>query len=227
MISIAIDGPSGAGKSTVAKATAEKFGYIYIDTGAMYRTVGLFALRNKINIDDAKEDIYPYLDKIDIDIKYKDGVQLMFLNGEDVTEQIRTPEVSQAASKVGAIKCVRQKLVSIQREMSKKSDVIMDGRDIGTNVLPNADIKIYMTALAEKRAERRYKELSEKGIKTSYDEVLRDIIKRDEYDSNRAESPLRVADDAIVFDSTNYDLSQSVKKISEIISERLKNDKNS
>ena len=218
---IAIDGPSGAGKSTIAKAVAAKLNYTYIDTGAMYRAIGLFALENNINIEDGCEDIMPYLDKVEIELVYIDGTQHVILNGKDVSSEIRTPAVSSAASKVGAIGSVRVKLVDMQREMSEKIDVIMDGRDIGTNVLPNAEIKIFLTASAVKRAERRYKELIEKGQNVNFDDVLEDMRIRDKNDSERKISPLKKADDAIELDTSELTLKESMLAVENIITEKI------
>ncbi len=213
---IAIDGPSGAGKSTIAKALAKKLGYIYIDTGAMYRTIGLFALRKNISLKN-QNDILPYLNDINIDISYSDGEQQIFLNNENVTGLIRTPEVSKAASDAGTVKAVREKLVAIQRALSESQDVIMDGRDVGTHILPDAEIKIFLTASPEKRAERRYKELIEKGVSVTYDEVLKDMIQRDKNDTEREFSPLMMAEDAVLFDSSGFSLEETIEKIASLI----------
>ena len=184
--SIAIDGPAGAGKSTLARMTAKHFGLIYVDTGAIYRCVGLFALKNNVATKD-ESGVEALLDKINIEMKYDDqGVQHMILNGADVSSDIRMPEVSIAASDVSAMAAVRKKLLSMQREMAEKYNVIMDGRDIGTVVLPNAGLKIFLTADACERAKRRFAELREKNVETSYEEVLKDIKYRDENDSSRA-----------------------------------------
>ncbi len=217
---IAIDGPSGAGKSTIAKAVAAKLNYTYIDTGAMYRAIGLFALENNINIENGCEDIMPFLDNVQIELVYIKGTQHVILNGKDVSTEIRTPSVSSAASKVGAIGSVRVKLVDMQREMSEKIDVIMDGRDIGTNVLPNAEIKIFLTASAVKRAERRYKELIEKGQDVMFDDVLEDMRIRDKNDSERKISPLKKADDAIELDTSELTLEESIKAVNDIVAEK-------
>lgn len=218
---IAIDGPSGAGKSTIAKAVAAKLNYTYIDTGAMYRAIGLFALENNINIENGCEDIMPFLDNVQIELVYIKGTQHVILNGKDVSTEIRTPSVSSAASKVGAIGSVRVKLVDMQREMSEKIDVIMDGRDIGTNVLPNAEIKIFLTASAVKRAERRYKELIEKGQDVMFDDVLEDMRIRDKNDSERKISPLKKADDAIELDTSELTLEESIKAVNDIVAEKI------
>ena len=213
---IAIDGPAGAGKSSLAKAAAKELGYIYIDTGAMYRAVGLAVLNEGLT-PKSKEDVLSVLDSVNIDIKYFDGEQNIFLNGDNVSKSIRTPEVSVAASDVAVIPEVRKKLVAIQRELSQKNDVIMDGRDIGTRVLPDADVKIFLTATAEERANRRYKELLEAGDSVAYEDVLKDIIYRDKNDSERETDPLRQAEDSILFDTTGYNVEESKNKLIEII----------
>ena len=220
-IQIALDGPAGAGKSTIAKKISSILGYTYIDTGAMYRAVGLFAVLNGI---DAKDEnlLSSRLDEIDIDILYKDNVQHIILCGEDVTDKIRTPEISMAASDVARHRAVRLKLVQLQRLLAEKYDVIMDGRDIGTYVLPNADIKIFLTAAVETRAARRYKELKEKGENVSLEYVLEDMKKRDLNDSTRDFAPLKKAADAVVIDTSELDFEQSVQKIYSYITERLK-----
>ena len=220
-ISVAIDGPAGAGKSSVAKAVSKKMGYVYIDTGAMYRAVGLFAVRNNLDTRNSDGALVKALDNIDIVIEYVAGEQHVILNGEDVYSLIRTPEVSMAASNVATVKEVRDKLVSLQRIMAKKSNVIMDGRDIGTNVLRDANIKIFLTASAEKRAKRRYDELLLKGEKVDFDEVLADVIKRDKNDSERKESPLRVAEDAVLIDNGDMNLEESIEYIFNFIQERI------
>ena len=195
--SVAIDGPSGAGKSTIARAAAARFGFIYVDTGAIYRTVGLAAARAGLPLG-AEQDVLKLLPGLDIAFGYgEDGAQHMYLNGEDVSGLIRTPEISMRAAEVSAMPEVRACLLDMQRKMAESHSVIMDGRDIGTVVLPNASLKIFLTASPERRAERRYLELREKGATDSYDEVLRDIIKRDKNDSSRAAAPLKRADDAI------------------------------
>ena len=220
---IAIDGPSGAGKSTLARMTAKKFGFIYVDTGALYRTVGLFTLRRGVGTRDA-EGVAALLPEIHIEMRYDGaGVQRMVLNGEDVTDLIRTPEVSMAASDVSAIPAVRAFLLDTQRDMAKKYDVIMDGRDIGTVVLPEARIKIFLTASAAERARRRYRELREKGMDVEYEQVLRDIELRDKNDSGRDIAPLRPAEDAVMLDTTEHDLEASFELICDLIGERLKN----
>lgn len=209
MINIAIDGPSGAGKSTIAKAIAKKKGYIYVDTGALYRSIGLFVARKGIAKDDT-EAIINELGNITLELKYVDGTQRVYLCAEDVSDDIRTPEISMYASAVSAIPKVREFLLDLQRDMAKRYDVIMDGRDIGTVILPDATVKIFMTASDEGRAKRRYKELCEKGIKTSYQEVLADMKERDKNDSTRAIAPAVPAEDAIFFDNTEYGIEECV-----------------
>lgn len=214
---IAIDGPSGAGKSTISKIIATKLEFVYIDTGAMYRAIGLNAL--KVGLD-TKVDVVKIINMLDaIDINIVCGVQRqeVFLNGENITDLIRTPEVSIAASDVAVIPEVRLKLVDLQRELAKGNDVIMDGRDIGTYVLPDAEIKIFLTASAESRAQRRFAELIEKGVDTTYEEVLSDVNKRDKNDSSRKFSPLKIAEDAIIVDTTNNNLQESIERIEKII----------
>jgi len=212
MKNIAIDGPAGAGKSTAAKIIAKKLGILYLDTGAMYRAIGLKALRLGINTRDisAVEAILP---TTAVEIKYVDGVQNIFLDGENVTPFIREHAVSMAASDVSAIPAVRLKLVELQREIAKKNDCILDGRDIGTYVLPDAKYKFYITATAEERANRRYKELLEKGQTISYDEVLLDIVTRDKNDSTRKFAPLKKADDAYEFDTTTMSIDEVVREL--------------
>lgn len=220
-VSVAIDGPAGAGKSSVAKAVAKRMGFIYIDTGAMYRSVALFAIRAKIDTKNADGRLEEAIDNIDIEIKHINSVQHIFLNGEDVSELIRTPEVSMGASNVATVKCVRAKLVALQRLMATKADVIMDGRDICTSVLPDADIKIFLTTSAEKRAKRRFDELVSKGESVSYEDVLSDVKARDKNDSERKESPLRVAEDATVIDNGDMNLEETADYIYNFIKERI------
>ena len=218
--SVAIDGPSGAGKSTIARAAAARFGFIYVDTGAIYRTVGLAAARAGLPLG-AEQDVLKLLPGRDIAFGYgEDGAQHMYLNGEDVSGLIRTPEISMRASEVSAMPEVRACLLDMQRKMAESHSVIMDGRDIGTVVLPNASLKIFLTASPERRAERRYLELREKGATDSYDEVLRDIIKRDKNDSSRAAAPLKRADDAIEVDTSELSLDESIERICALISDR-------
>lgn len=216
MISIAIDGPSGSGKSTLAKALSARLGYLYIDTGAMYRTVGLYAYRAGIDPKDA-ETLQTHFDRISIELKWIDGAQHVFLNGEDVSEAIRTPEMSLYASAVSALPPVRAFLLDRQRDFAKNANVIMDGRDIGTVVLPNADVKLFLSADDRKRAERRYRELMAKGQTVTLDEVLADMKKRDKDDATRAASPCVPAEDAILFDNSELDEAQTVERALEII----------
>ncbi len=219
--SIAIDGPSGAGKSTLARLTAKKFGLIYVDTGALYRTVGLYALKKDVASKDA-DGVTALLPEIDIEMRYDDeGVQRMILNGEDVTDDIRLPAASIYASDVSAMPPVRAFLLSMQREMAEKYNVIMDGRDIGTVVLPNAGLKIFMTADARIRAERRLKELQAKNVDTTFEDVLRDIEYRDKNDSSRAAAPLKAADDAVILDTTAMTLEENLAAVSSLAEEKL------
>lgn len=213
---IAIDGPGGAGKGTIAKAIATELNIVYIDTGAMYRTVGLYAKRNNIGTRD-REALKQVLDLINIDVKVSNEGQKFLLNGEDVSEAIRTPEISMAASDVSSIPEVRERLVDMQREMAKMQSVVMEGRDIGTVVFPNADTKIYLTASPEIRARRRYNELIAKGQEVEYDTVLEELIIRDRNDSTRETSPLRQAEDAVVLDTTDMTLPEAIAKTIEII----------
>lgn len=222
MIKIAIDGPSGAGKSTLSKRLAKELGFIYIDTGAMYRAAGLHCLSENINIKKDSEKAADAVDKITVDIAHSsDGGQKVFLNGVDVTDKIRTPEVSIAASDVSAIKRVRLKLVELQRELAKAHNVLMDGRDIGTHVLPDADVKIFLTASSEERAKRRHAELLEKGQKCEYEDVLKDMLYRDKNDSSRDFAPLKAAEDAINVDTTGNTFDESFELLLNLIRERI------
>lgn len=218
--SIAIDGPGGAGKSTIAKIIAKKLGCVYIDTGAMYRAVGLFATRRGIDTNDAAA-LEKVLGEIEVDIENIDGTMHIFLCGEDVSDKIRTPEISMAASNVAKAVPVRLKLVELQRKLAEKSDVIMDGRDIGSYVLPKADVKIYLTADVEDRARRRYDELVLKGENVEFNDVLEDMKQRDYNDSHREFAPLCKAEDAILADTTGFELEEAVEKIFEIIMSKL------
>ncbi len=219
--SIAIDGPAGAGKSTIAKAAAARLRFIYIDTGAMYRAVALYAIRNDLPWDDAEGRLSAALENIEIAIDYVDDAQHVFLNGEDVNGLIRTPQVSAGASAVATVQSVRIKLVEIQRELAKGKNVIMDGRDIGTHVLPDADVKIYLTASVDARAQRRYKELVEKGEEVDFETIKTDIIARDKNDSEREFSPLRQAEDAVLVDNSNMGIEESVQFLISMIKERI------
>lgn len=213
-ISVAIDGPSGAGKSTLARRAAAEMGYLYVDTGAIYRTVAVGALRRGVDPADAAA-VEPILWDMQIRLAYdpEDGLQHMYLDGEDVSEQIRLHEISQHASKISAIPKVREFLLELQRDLARNNHVVMDGRDIGTVVLPDAQVKIFLTASAEARAQRRYLELQQRGQQADFDTVLRDIVIRDEQDSNRPIAPLRRADDAVLIDTTELDLDQSLQAI--------------
>lgn len=220
-ISVAIDGPVGAGKSTIARAAAEKLGYIYCDTGALYRTVALYCARTGTDLKVSSE-IAGKLPEIKAEIRLADGVQRVFLNGEDVSELIRTPEVSMAASTVSAVPEVRAALLDIQRNIAAENNVIMDGRDIGTVVLPNANVKIFLTAAAEIRAKRRYDELCAKGTSVTFEEVLNDLNKRDYNDTHRDIAPLKQAEDAVLADTSGMDFEQSVQLVCDIIAEKTK-----
>ena len=219
-LKIAIDGPAGAGKSTVAKKIAEKMKIVYIDTGAMYRAVGLAAVSAGIDPKN-KEAVKGILCDIKIEIAHGDDGQLVYLNGRDVTKEIRTPEISVAASDVAVIGVVREKLVELQRRLAEKTDVVMDGRDIGTYVLPDADVKIFLTASADERARRRYAELAEKGEKCSLEEVKRDMEYRDKNDSGRSIAPLKPAEDSILADTTGKTLDESVDMILELVRKQV------
>jgi len=219
--SIAIDGPSGAGKSTLAKALAKDLNYLYVDTGAIYRTVGLSIFRRGIDPTDW-DAVATVLPEMEIRMGYgDDGLQHMFLDGDDVTETIRQHEISDYASKVSAIPAVRAFLLEMQRKLAREHNVVMDGRDIGTVVLPDAGLKIFLTAAAEDRAERRYRELLERGQQTDYETVLRDIRQRDRQDTERETAPLRQADDAILVDTTGVDLDGSISALRDIIREEF------
>lgn len=213
VINVAIDGPAGAGKSTIARAASKQLGYIYIDTGALYRTVGLNAVRLGVDIQNDDAVASTLTDELCVELKFVDGEQRMFLGGEDVSSAIRTPEASMAASRVSAVPAVRKYLFDLQKNLAKTNNCIMDGRDIGTVVLPDADVKIFLTASPEARATRRYKELLEKGMEASYEDVLADMIKRDYDDSHRAIAPLKQADDAILCDTSELTLEESVKLV--------------
>ena len=216
-ISVAIDGPSGAGKSTVAKALAAKYNLIYVDTGAIYRTVGLAAQRADVDSKDAPA-VIALLPGLDIDIAYDDtGTQRMLLGGEDVSDEIRTPRSSIYASDVSAIPEVRAFLMDMQRSMAVRHSVVMDGRDIGTVVLPDADVKVFLTASSKERARRRWLELQKRGMETPFEEVLRDIEYRDKQDSSRAAAPLKAAEDAVVIDSSDMAFDAVVEAVAGLI----------
>ena len=211
-MNVAIDGPAGAGKSTIAKAVAAKKGYVYVDTGAMYRAMALYFLRAGIASDDEKS-ISEKVDEIVVSIKYEDGAQHVILNGEDVTGLIRTEEVGNMASATSVYSAVRTKLVALQQELAKTTDVIMDGRDIGTVVLPNADVKVFLTASVECRAKRRFDELKAKGANPDFDQIAKDIEERDYRDSHREISPLKQVDDAVLVDSSDMTIDEVVAAI--------------
>lgn len=215
-INIAIDGPAGAGKSTIAKMVSARLGYIYVDTGALYRTVALYITENDI----ADADIESSLENADVSLRFADGAQRVFLGDRDVSELIRTPEISMAASRTSAIPAVRAYLFETQQKIARENNIIMDGRDIGTVVLPNADVKIFLTASPEERANRRYKELAEKPDCPAYEEILQDIIQRDYQDMHREIAPLKQADDAVLVDTTKLTLEESADEITRIIKER-------
>ena len=217
---VAIDGPSGAGKSSLARRCAAELGFLYVDTGAIYRTVGLAALRRGLDRKD-ETAVAAMLPELDIRLAYQDGEQRMFLNGEDVSREIRLPEISLCASDVSAHASVRQFLMDMQRNLAREYKVIMDGRDIGTVVLPDAPLKIYLTASAEARAERRLKELLAKGVETDFETVLREILQRDEQDMNREVAPLRRAEDAVLVDTTEIDFEGSFRLLCQVIRERM------
>lgn len=221
MINIAIDGPAGAGKSTIAKAVAKRLGIIYLDTGAMYRSVAYYVLKHGVSVSDEKE-VQRLLDGLVMDIRYEDGAQQIYVCGENVTPYLREPHMSKAASDVSALPAVRYKMVELQREFAVSHDVVLDGRDIGTFVLPEANCKFYMTASPEERAERRHKELVEKGSACTFKEVLDDINKRDYNDSHRAVAPLRQADDAVYIDTTDMTPEEVTEAVVRIVSEKRK-----
>ena len=211
-INIAIDGPAGAGKSTIARKAAAELGFIYVDTGALYRSVAYYCISAGADVS-IPESVEKLLPEITPELRFIDGVQHVFVNGSDVSDKIRTPEVSMAASKVSAIPAVRAFLFDLQKKIARENDIIMDGRDIGTVVLPDADLKIFLTASPEARADRRYAELKDKPDAPAYEQVLADIIKRDHDDSTRAIAPLKQADDAVLCDTTKLSLEESVKTI--------------
>ncbi len=212
MAAIAIDGPAGAGKSTIAKKVAKELGYIYVDTGALYRAIAYYLLTNQIDIDN-EESLTKACDRITIRIAYEQDAQQVYLNEENVTSYLRTEETGNMASKSSAKPQVRAALLDLQRNMAKEYDVVMDGRDIGTNVLPDAEVKIYLTASSKERAKRRYKELVEKGETADFDKIEADIIERDNRDMNRAIAPLKQAEDAVLVDSSDMSIAQVVDTI--------------
>lgn len=218
--SIAIDGPAGAGKSTIAKRIARELNFIYVDTGAMYRAMALYFLRNHIEPSDSGT-IEAACSEVNVTIEYKEGEQLVILNGENVNKYIRTEEVGNMASTTSANKAVRLKLVELQQNLAKKENVVMDGRDIGTYVLPEADVKIYLTASSEERARRRWEELKEKGITTDINEIEKDIVERDRRDMTRNFAPLRQAEDAVLIDSSHMTIDEVVSAIQKLFHQRI------
>ncbi|MBQ7637820.1 MAG: (d)CMP kinase [Clostridia bacterium] len=218
MFNIAIDGPSGAGKSSAAKGAAKELGFIYVDTGAMYRAVGVAALRRNIDTKDIP-NVTAMLGEIEISLAFEDGEQKVYLNKEDVSKEIRLPEASMAASDVSAIPAVRAFLFDLQKSLARNNDCIMDGRDIGTVVLPDAKLKLFLTASAEERANRRYKELIDRGTPVDYKTLLDEIVQRDYNDSHRAIAPLKPADDAVVIDSTEMSLNEVIDFIVKLVRE--------
>lgn len=219
MINVAIDGPAGAGKSTISKGAAKELGFIYVDTGALYRTIALCAVRK--GVIDNSEEVVKMLDEIEVRLGFENGVQCVYLNGEEVSPYIRTPEISMGASKVSAIAKVREYLLDLQRNIAKENNVIMDGRDIGTVVLPNAECKIFLTATPECRAKRRYKELIEKGEDVKYEDVLADVNERDYNDSHREIAPLKPSEESVIADTSELTLDESVALIVKIIKEHM------
>ena len=220
-ISIAIDGPSGAGKSTLAKSVSRALGYLYVDTGAIYRTIGYGAYAKGVNPGDGQA-VAALLPELEIGLTYgEDGLQHMTLNGEDVTEKIRLPEISLYASAVSAYPAVRAHLLEMQRKLAREHNVVMDGRDIGTVVLPDATVKIFLTASPEARATRRWKEYQAKGIDTPYEEVLADVKQRDYQDTHRAAAPLKQAEDAVLLDTSELDFEQSLDAMKQIIAKKI------
>lgn len=220
MINVAIDGPAGAGKSTIARTAAKAMGYIYVDTGALYRAVGVYSLRHGFDTKNA-DTVAATLSDIQVELKFLGDIQHVFLNGEDVSEEIRTPDASMAASDVSAVPAVRQFLFDLQRDIAKQNNCIMDGRDIGTVVLPDAQVKIFLTASPEARAQRRYKELQEKGATDTYEAVLADLKQRDYNDSHRATAPLKPAEDSVLVDTTALTLQESVQKVISVIQNKM------
>ena len=221
MISVAIDGPAGAGKSTIAKTASARLGFIYVDTGALYRAIGFHVVSSGANVDDEKS-VVECLPNIKIELKFIDGVQHVFVNDADVSDKIRTEEISSCASKVSAIPKVREFLLDMQRNFAKTNNIVMDGRDIGTVVLPNAQVKIFLTASAEERATRRYEEQIARGLDVKYDDILADIKERDYRDSHREVAPLKPAEDSVYLDTTGNTVEQSIQAVVDIIEQKIK-----
>lgn len=220
-VAIALDGPAGAGKSSIAKRAAKALDYIYVDTGALYRTIGLAATRKGVE-PTPSDEVEQLLSEITVDLTFNDkGEQIVLLDGEDVSGLIRTPEASMIASKISAVPSVRAYLLDLQRSMAKSHNVIMDGRDIGTVVLPDAKVKIFLTASPEARAQRRYKELCEKGMDVKYEDILNDVITRDYNDTHRETAPLKPAEGCVMVDTTELDFEQSVERIISVIKENI------
>lgn len=219
-MNIAIDGPAGAGKSTLSRMLADRLGFVYVDTGALYRAVGLFSIRNGVSPQDA-DNVCRLLPSIRLELAFSQEGQRVLLCGEDVSSAIRAPEISKAASQVSAIPAVRAFLLDLQKDMAKECDVVMDGRDIGTVVLPDAELKIFLTATPEDRAQRRHAELCEKGVDISYERVLAEVKERDEQDTGRKVAPLRAAEDAVIVDTTGYELDRSLERLFAIAKEHL------
>lgn len=215
-LNIAIDGPSGAGKSTLAKSVAKKLGIYYLDTGAMYRAAAYAAIKAEVDIGDAKQ-VERFIEKLDLRTVYEDGIQAVYADGENVMPYIRTPEISNAASKISAYPCTRFKLVEMQRETARQYDLVLDGRDIGTFVLPDAGCKIFLTADVNERAKRRFLELRKSGIDKSIEEVLSEMKSRDENDSKRSLAPLKKADDAVLIDTTDMNEEEAVNAVLSVI----------
>ncbi len=226
MTAIAIDGPTGAGKSTIARRTAQELGFIYVDTGALYRAIGLSMLRRGIDLENPAA-VESALDEIRVFLRFQNGEQRVMLGNEDVSDQIRTAEVSMAASRVSAVPAVREFLFQLQRDMAKSNNVIMDGRDIGTVVLPNAQVKIFLTASPEIRARRRFEEMIAKGMQTTYEDVLSDLQQRDYNDTHRAIAPLKAASDSITLDTSGDTFDQAVERVLALIKSRISADMHS
>ncbi len=223
MISIAIDGPSGSGKSSISKCLAKELGFISLDTGALYRAIAYFLKSNRIDYKN-EQLVKKELENIDLNLKYLYSDQSVFINGQDVTHKIRSEDISMISSFIASLPCVRKFLLNIQRNMEKKNNIIVDGRDIGTVVLPNATVKIFLTASPEVRAKRRCQQLAENGDNADYKDVLDDIVKRDFNDTHRKISPLKKASDAVIFDRSNYKFDQTINELLKIIKEHVKSE---